>query len=897
MGTKDTYYTTDETREVLPYTRGRQCASGMSGQRIASYELIEKVGSGGMGDVYRARDRKLDRDIALKILPDGFASDPDRLARFTREAKTLASLNHPNIAQVYDAGQEGGSAFIAMEFVAGEDLAARISRGAMPWREVMPLARQIADALAAAHDAGIVHRDLKPANIRVRDDGTVKVLDFGLAKGAPHDTSSNSDSAATRTSPAMTAMGLILGTAAYMSPEQARGRPVDRRADVWAFGVVVYEMLTAAFLFGRDDVTETLAAVLTHEPDLSKLPPDVPSSIRRMLTRCLTKDARARLDSMAVARIDIEESASVRETPAVTAAPSRWIVPALAVGAAMFGLGWAASAFLGSPGSGSPAGNPIFSTIAAPEAAIAAFHNGFELSPDGEVLAFIARDQSGARQVWTRRLSSPEAQPVRGTDGATHPFWSPNGLEIGFFADGKLRRVPAAGGQALAIGDAPGLFPSGAWGPGNIILFSSLLDDRMVLRRIVASGGAAAVELKAAGEGAHPNWLPDGKRFIFCGGDANDWGLRIASIDGGPSQLIHPTRPGSWGFEYSGGYVFLNRNDALTAQRLDPSTGTLIGPVVTIGGLAGDPNFWFAVSANGDRLVGLLRSHGTTGSAGDPKSRLEWVSRDGAFLGILGRSGRYWTTRLSPDDDRVIVSQGADVLLMSANGGQIRLTAGRESWNGIWARDGSEAIMATGFSEAARRSPAVGAEPIPLKGLVGMAWDWSRDKTSVLVVKGTSAADIYVYDTRLGTMTPWLETASNEGSPRFSPDDKWVSFVSDESRRSEVYVRSFAPGGHAVAVSQQGGAHPIWRRDGGELYFLGADGSIMAADITVRGSNIVPGPPHVVFRIPLNDIGGEAFAPYDVSANGQRFLLNIPERPEPLFFLQGLEALMGGKRN
>jgi serine/threonine protein kinase len=867
-----------------------------AGTGIGHYQIVSAVGAGGMGEVYRARDTKLNRDVALKILPEGFAADADRLTRFMREARTLASLNHPHIAQVYDVGQHGGTAFIAMEFVDGEDLASRIGRGAVPWREAMPIARQIADALGTAHDSGIVHRDLKPANVKMRDDGTVKVLDFGLAKGAADLSASNSDSAATMTSPAMTAMGVILGTAAYMSPEQAKGRPVDRRADVWAFGVVLHEMLTGAYLFGRDNVTETLAAVLTHEPDLTKLPADTPPSIRRLIARCITKDKRARLDSMTVARLEIEESANWRETSAsTTAASSRWIGPALAAGLVMFAVGWGAAVLLGSrsgPGN-SEAGQPTISTIAAPEAAIAAFHNGFELSPDGEVLAFVARDQSGIRQVWTRRLSAPEAEPVRGTEGATYPFWSPDGLEIGFFVDGKLRRISAVGGQSLAIGDAPGEFPTGAWGPGNVILFSGLHEGRLALRKIVI-GGAAAVDLKEAGEGMRPSWLPDGKRFIFIGGGERGWGLRIASTEGGPSKLIEETQPGVWGFEYSSGYVFRNRDEVLTAQRLDPASDTLTGPVVPIGGMAGEPITWFALSVNGDRLVGYLRGSEKV-SAGDPRSRLEWVNRDGAPLGILGRPGRYWTTSLSPNGNTVAVSQGSDVLLMSSNGGQVRLTAGKESWNGVWARDGSEILMSTSFSDVVRRSPAVGAAPIPLKGLVGTPGDWSRNKELVLLVGGNSAGGIHVYDMRAGTMKPWLVTSFLEGSPRFSPDDKWVAFVSDESGRREVYVRSFAAGGQAVPISQQGGAHPIWRGDGRELFFLGPDGSIMAADITPGGSTVVAGRPHALFRIPLNDIGAEWFSPYDVSADGQRFLLNIPERPEPLFFLQGLKAFVGRK--
>src|SRR5688572_14351931 len=352
-----------------------------TGARVGPYEIVSAIGAGGMGQVYRARDSKLDRDVALKILPQEFAADSDRVMRFTREAKTLASLNHPNIAQVYDAGREGAHAFIAMELVQGEDLSARIHRGPLPIAEALGFARQIADALATAHDAGIVHRDLKPANIKITDDDVVKVLDFGLAKGTA-ETSLSGDSAATRTSPAMTAMGLILGTASYMSPEQAKGKPVDRRADVWAFGVVLYEMLTGAFLFGREDITDTLAAVLTHEPDLAKLPPATPAAIRRLLAHCLTKDKRQRLDSMTAARIEIEDVLAGRLADAAPVSPTKpagrnWL-PAAALVAAGIVTGGAAALYWprNSPATTS---SMLVAQVAAPLETISAFHDGFAL--------------------------------------------------------------------------------------------------------------------------------------------------------------------------------------------------------------------------------------------------------------------------------------------------------------------------------------------------------------------------------------------------------------------------------------------------------------------------------------------------------------------------------------
>src|SRR5688572_11395390 len=406
------------------------------GTSIGPYQILAELGRGGMGEVYRARDTALDREVALKVLPESFASDPDRLMRFTREAKTLASLNHPNIAAIY--GVEARA--LVMELVDGEDLSQRISQGPLPIADALPIARQIAGALEAAHEAGIIHRDLKPANIKVREDGTVKVLDFGLAKAMdPSDGRSLSSAgpgaanqpspleSPTMTSPAATALGMILGTAAYMSPEQAKGKPVDRRTDVWAFGVVLYEMLTGQRLFGGEDVGDTLAAVLTREPELALLPAGTPIQIRQLLARCLTKDKRQRLDSMAAARLDIEEalrSPQARALPASASKARAWTVAA-GLTVAAFILGWFASTYSAGAAPSGSARSSIVAEIPAPPGVVTAFHDGFALSPDAGTLAFVARNASGVQQLWTRRLDTGTARPLPGTEGAIYPFWSP----------------------------------------------------------------------------------------------------------------------------------------------------------------------------------------------------------------------------------------------------------------------------------------------------------------------------------------------------------------------------------------------------------------------------------------------------------------------------------------
>ena len=852
-----------------------------------------------MGQVFRARDTKLDRDVALKILPEAFSSDADRVMRFTREAKALASLNHPNIAQIYDAGREGVHAFIAMELVQGEDLSARIRRGAVPLAEALPLARQVADALAVAHDAGIVHRDLKPANIKVTDDEVVKVLDFGLAKGAADARSSN-DSAATMTSPAMTAMGLILGTASYMSPEQAKGKPVDRRADAWAFGVVLYEMLTGTFLFGREDITDTLAAVLTYEPDLTKLPPTTPEQIKRLLAHCLAKDKRQRLDSMTAARIEIDDvlggkAVEARVIPgAEDAGLHRWI-RVLAFVAAGLVIGVLAATFWPRATPSSTAGSTIVARITAPREAISAFHDGFALSADGSTLAFAARNSTGLRQIWIRRLDTDAARAIPGTDRGTHPFWSPDNKSIGFFADNKLRRVDADGSRLQTICDASGGQESGSWNDRGEILWAVNRGDASRVFKVSANGGTAT-PLEALGRAYGPVWLADGQRFLFAGGEQGKLEVKLAPADGQSAQSIAPLPRGTKEFAYAGGLLFLNKSDTLVVQRMDVATGALMGTPVPIAAIAGNPKDWFAVSSDGARVVAFVRESPTdTGDPGDPSARLIWVDRQGNTVGDLGDSGRYWTLSLAPDGRSAAVNPGNDIWLLRPDGRHTRLTSGPQSMYPVWNRDGSELVYIKAGALVRRRVDPQSPESV-LPGNKGRAQDWSRDGRWLLTagraVPTSTSVDISVYDLEKKVSRPWLATEFDENNARFSQDSRWIAYSSNISGREEVYVRPFEGAGEAVAISTAGGSHPLWRRDGSELYFLSPGDDVMAVTLTRTGASITPGQPQRLFRIPLNDITRGGVAPYAVSADGQRFLLNVPDRPTPLFFLQGLDSVL-----
>jgi Tol biopolymer transport system component len=892
----------------------------MIGSTLGPYRILGKLGEGGMGEVYRARDTKLDRDVAIKILPESFAVDADRVARFTREAKTLAALNHPHIAHVYDAGREGSTAFIAMELVEGPTLHEVISgsrraasrgatqlgagaRGLEP-NEAFKIARQIADALATAHEAGIVHRDLKPANIKVTDDGVVKVLDFGLARGAGSSGSSPGDLAATVTSPAITAMGVILGTASYMSPEQAKGKPVDRRADVWAFGVVLYEMLTGTFLFGREDVTDTLAAVLTHEPDLAKLPRSVPLSIKRLIERCLVKDKKLRLDSMTVARFELEEAIGGKTVPADSAVPpARGLTPALAAALAIAGVvvGVAGTSLYQSRSRGAPTAPEqprVVSQLAAPLDAISAFHDGFALSADGTLLAFAARNRTGLLQIWLRRLDADGAHPVQGTDGGTHPFWAPGGKSFAFFADGKLKRVDIDGGRLQTICETPGTFESGSWNARDEILWAAVLGTGTRIQKISANGGAA-VPFDALGTAFAPVWLNDGQRFLYeTEAPGSESELRLASADGKRSDFIAAVPSGKV-FEYGGGVLFLNKNDALVAQRLDEVSGRLVGSATPIAPIAGTPKDWFAVSSDGDRVVALVRQGpGDTGDPGDPMARLIWVDRQGNTVGSLGDPGHYWTLRVAPDGRSAVVNPGADLWLLRSDGHHTRLSAGgkaMQSFLAIFNRDASELVYVL-RDDIVRRRLDPQSQPSILTGLNGRPEDWSNDGRWLFAAGRASEAsttlDILLYDFEKKTVHPWLATQFAESLARFSPDGKWVAYASDMSGRLEIYLRAFEGETQPIAVSSDGGIHPAWRADGNELFFLGPSDDVMSVSLSRSGATIVPGKPQRLFRIPLNDITRRGFPPYGVSPDGQRFLLNVPDRPTPLFFLQGLMGLL-----
>ena len=505
-----------------------------AGVQIGPYRIGHKVGEGGMGEVYRATDTNLGRSVAIKVLPEALATDPERLARFDREAKTLATLNHPNIAQIYGVERSHGATALVMELVEGPSLGDRIAGGPVPVDEALSIARQIAEALEAAHAAGIIHRDLKPANIKVRDDGTVKVLDFGLAKASEPAFADSADlsRSPTITTPAMTFAGVLVGTPAYMSPEQARGRPIDKRADIWAFGCVLFEMLTGKRAFADgESVSDVLAGVLKGEPEWNALPPDTPPAIRALLERCLRKDAKRRLQDIGEARIQIDDACNTPAAAFVPAAeisnrPRSILWPAIAAIATVALV--AMAAFLASMPRRDT--SVVRFDVIAPEGSDI-LSVGQPLSPDGRMVAFVAAFQ-GKPHLWLRPLDSLDAQPLRGTEGASRPFWSPDSQYLAFFAAGKLRKVAVVGGPPSDIHNFPGR--DGAWGPDNVILVGGA--GKAVLRVSAMGGEPMAVTKLADNETTHdyPQFLPDGRHFLYMsrhGVTPDDWDVFIGSLD------------------------------------------------------------------------------------------------------------------------------------------------------------------------------------------------------------------------------------------------------------------------------------------------------------------------------------------------------------------------------
>jgi serine/threonine protein kinase/Tol biopolymer transport system component len=859
------------------------------GRTIGPYQILAKLGEGGMGEVYRARDTKLNREVAIKVLPEAFAEDADRLARFTREAQTLASLNHPNIAAIY--GIEGSA--LVMELVEGDDLAMLISRGPMPLADVLPIARQIADALEAAHDHRIIHRDLKPANIKVRADGTVKVLDFGLAKAlGPDATSASADPA---NSPTLTGhatqLGMILGTAAYMAPEQARGKAVDRRADIWAFGVVVYEMLSGRRMFAGGEVTDVLAAVLRQDIDWTALPPDTPPRLRLLLERCLDRDVKQRLRDIGEARVEIAKiesgapdsvsgvipAAAMHEASWRRALP--WAVAAVAILVAVL-------ASLSSLKQDPDTDTVIRFTVAPPFGVIRQGQSGFAISPDGRAMAFSASAVDGRSRIFVKRVDQPEAQPIAGTENGALPFWSPDSQSLAFTREGVLYRTDLAGAAPRRLCNIPGTVEStlfqvsaGTWGSRGVIVFASR-EGRLFQ---VPDGGGTPEPVTSLdttqNEAGHrsPSFLPDGRHVLFLalGAGATRGVIWAVALD-------NPTRTrvteSSGGAAYVAGHL-LTTTEAprrLIAQSFDPERLTLSGAPrqvqdqLGIANTNGQPGF----SAS---LNSLVVEPATT-----PVHQLVWTDRIGRVLKTVGPAARIIDFALAPDERRVVAnirdvsSRKYDLWLFDDPGVEgTRLTFQPDTRRPLWARDGTQLYFTTmpGFQNwSLRLSAAAQAEPFETG-----KYDHFEDMTGTsryIVFKTREPGSIWMQ--RIGDPSErrvLVQSAEQPSGPRVSPDGRWLAYALDLPSGPEVFVQPFDRPGERQQVSITGGIGPVWRADGRELYFE-ARGRLMAVTTADAGNKLEIGTPQKLF-----DIHTQWHAPnqphnVEVAANGQKFLVN-----------------------
>ncbi len=887
-----------------------------------------------MGEVYRARDTKLNRDVALKILPDAFASDPDRLARFTREAQTLAALNHPNIAAIYgleegpaeegpaQAGPHGRhTRALVMELVEGEDLSQKIEghrrtdshlrasgasagQAGIPLDEALPIAKQIADALEAAHEQGIIHRDLKPANIMVRADGTVKVLDFGLAKAMePVGPVPPSASMSPTLSLHATMAGMILGTAAYMSPEQARGKAVDRRADIWAFGAVLYEMLTGRRAFAGEDLTDTIVSVVSREPDWNALPAATPAGLRRLLTRCLKKDAKARLQAIGDARVQIEEllSGAPEDTSAAARASAVNTVDAVRTGRWRERIAWVVAA-LGIVAAG--IATTMYVRRAVPEPVQMRFEMttpgamndplSFALSPNGRRIAFVTT-VSGVPRLWVRPLDQVTPQALAGTEGASYPFWSPDGQAIGFFAGGKLKRVDLSGGSPRVLADASS-GRGGTWNQDDVIVFAPTTPGE--LKRVAATGGTpVAVTRQGGASQSHrwPQFLPDGHRFLFLAqlGSVETRGVYIGSLDGGGPIRVTGLDPASAPV-FAAGALLQVRDGTLVSQRFDMRRGALVGEPVTIAQPVGwDGGLYrgaFTVSATG------ILAHRT---AGAERRQLVWFDRAGVVKGRIGTPDESGLAgpEISPDGRRVAVARSIqgnqDVWLIdTARGVADRFTSDSNSDTlPLWSPDGLRVVFRSNRNGAYDLFEKLVNEAGDEKPLLATPENkapvsWSRDGRYLLyaVQKNATGVDLLALpltgDDR--KPIPVAQSAFDESEGQFSPDGRWVAYQSNASGRTEIYVVPFPGPGRERLISTTGGSHPRWRPDGKGLFYITPDGALMATDISLQNDRqtLEARAPVSLFATRLASganvlvAGPAAKAQYLVAPDG-RFLMNV----------------------
>jgi serine/threonine-protein kinase len=895
-----------------------------TGTRLASYEIVAPLGAGGMGEVYRALDTRLKRQVAIKVLPSAVAADAARLARFEREAEMLASLNHPHIAAVYGLEELPAGKALVMELVEGQTLADRIALAPVPIDESLAIAGQIAEALEAAHQQGIVHRDLKPANISVREDGTVKVLDFGLAKLADAGAPGERDPAQvpTITSGAMTGIGVILGTAAYMSPEQARGRAVDKGSDVWAFGAVLYEMLARRRAFEGESVTDTIAAVVTSTPDWSALPPDVPAHIVTLIQRCLEKDRKLRIGDMAVARFLLAHGADLGGPPpsgptaATRASHWRSILPVAAAaglaGVAMGWLMWRSSTSATAPIAHLQMSLPPAVALAGDPYSVRPGRTAFAISPDGQNVV-VAAARGDVKQLWIRSLSGTAATPLAGTEDATGPFFSPDGTAIGFWVGRTLKRVPASGGPPVTIAEVDSLGREAAtWSIDGNIYVQTNVDGGRIARVPAAGGTLTDVVERDPAKAARlllPHILPDGKRLLLTMMKSEeDWdtaSVAIRSLDGGDERVL--VANGADARYIPTGHLIYIKTGTLMAVPFDLDSGEVTGaPVALIEGVMQAVNLGstdieggagqFAVSNTGTLV------HATGGVAAMAQSRLVWVDRQGRAEPLETAPAPFVGFRLSPDGHRVAaaVRRGAtnratDIWIYdTVRGAPTRLTVDGGNYP-VWSPDGRTVAYA---APNLRTIASDGGTPEPVVATgTHFPSSWASGTNVLVLMEFTAGRRFWAVDMNRRPSAPqlWLDTPFAASHADFSPNGQLVAYVSNESGDAAIYVRPFAGTGERVRVSPGAGIDPLWSADGRELLYwsFARDGSQVKQRLfSVAIRSLAPfrfDAPRLVFDTTELYAHSSPDRSWAISPDGRRFLLQsyagLPDDP-PVTALQ-----------
>ncbi len=876
---------------------GRGAAAALApGAELGIYRIVGSLDSGAMGEVYRARDTRLGRDVAVKVLPALLSADAERIARLEREARLLAALNHPHIATIHSLEVFNGVCALVMELIEGPTLAEHLASGALPINRALEIARQIADALEAAHEKGIVHRDLKPANIKLTAAGSVKILDFGLARAIgpqPH---------AQREAGTVIHEGLIAGTPAYMSPEQARGEPVDQRADIWAFGCLLYEMLARRRPFARSTVSETLDAIREGRPDWQQLPPTVPRGIRRLLRRCLDPDPRRRLHHIADARIEIEDAddSHADDQPGTAhRSPRRELFwAALAVVCAIgVGILW------------------LWPVPEAPDLRIVDITTtwtfdpmSFALSPDGRGLAFVG-DYQGQPTLWLRSLDTADARPLPGTQGARRPFWAPDSRSIGFFAFTELKRIDTRGGAPRPVTEIIA-GTAAAWGAGGNILFSGLMSRTISphpngLLRVNAEGGGSDIITRPPTQSIghrYPQFLPGGRQFLFFSDGAIDArGIYLGSLDSTDTTRL--VASDSQGVYLVPDWLLFVRRGTLLAQRFDVKRRSMIGDAVTVvESVAWDPiSGGAAISTSHTGVIAYRSGRG-------PATQLEWFDRSGHPLGTIRSTegAGLANPRLSPDGGRVIgertVNNEVALWLVDPNHQVLfaRTTDESMARYPVWSPSGDRIAFASVRTGSVRLSARPSAGGSNEEGLfestaITVLSDWSPDGRFLLFFSPDpkTGTDLWVLPTDTRIPKLFLATAANEMWGQFSPDGRWIAYQSNETGRFEIYVRPFPGPGGPIPISTAGGIYTRWSRDGSELYYVAPDATLMAVRVRQTPTTIAADTPVALFK--TRRVGGGVNVigyghQYDVAPDG-RFLMNV----EPESNLRPITLVMNWK--